>query len=67
MCNTVPAYIYYLKVDDDTVWIADGAIEAMLEKKLRGRFLYPSGNVINHSILALVKSQVYNHLLTCQL
>lgn len=48
---------YYLKLDDDIVWVADGAIEAMLEEKLRGRFLYVSANVINHSSFALVCSQ----------
>ena len=47
---------YYLKLDDDIVWVADGAIEAMLEEKLRGRFLYVSANVINHSSFALVCS-----------
>ena len=67
MCNTLSAHIYYLNVDDDIVWIADGAIEAMREEKLCGRLLYLYGNVINHSILALVKAQMYVHLLTCQL
>ena len=68
MCAcTLPAYRYYLKVDDDIVWIADGAIEAMLEEKLRGRLLYLSGNVINHSILALVQSIKHVHIWTCQL
>ena len=46
---------YYLKIDDDVVWVGDGAIEAMLEEKLRGRFLIVSANVINHSTLSSVR------------
>jgi hypothetical protein len=42
-------------MDDDVVWLADGALEAMLEEKLRGKYLYVSGNVINHSSLGLVR------------
>lgn len=37
------------------VWVGDGAIEAMLEEKLRGRFLFVSGNIINHSTISLVR------------
>ena len=47
---------YYLKLDDDVMWVGEGAIEAMLEEKLRGRFLYLSANVINHSTLVLVRA-----------
>ena len=46
---------YYVKMDDDVVWLADGAIEAMLEEKLRGRYLYLSANIVNHSSLGLVR------------
>ncbi|KAL7747085.1 hypothetical protein RI367_007581 [Sorochytrium milnesiophthora] len=43
---------YYVKIDDDTVWIEDGTIEAMLEEKLRDRYLFVSANVINHPLLS---------------
>ena len=42
-------------MDDDVVWLADGALEAMLEEKLRGKYLYVSANVINHSSMGLVR------------
>ncbi len=60
VCRTVhqPVRVprrFYVKLDDDVVWLADGAIEAMLEEKLRGRFLYLSANIVNHSSLGLVR------------
>jgi len=56
---------YYVKMDDDIVWLADGAIEAMLEEKLRGRFLYLSANIVNHSSLGLVRRQTACFPLQC--
>ncbi len=40
---------YYIKLDDDIVYIKEGAIEAMLHEKLKSRFWIISANVINHS------------------
>ena len=40
---------YYIKFDDDIVYIKDGAIDDMLHEKLRNRFWLISANVINHS------------------
>ena len=40
---------YYIKLDDDIVYIKEGTIEAMLHEKLRSRFWIISANVINHS------------------
>ena len=40
---------YYIKLDDDIVYIKEGAVEAMLHEKLRSRFWIISANVINHS------------------
>lgn len=40
---------YYIKLDDDIMFIKDGAIEAMLHEKLRNRFWIVSANIINHS------------------
>lgn len=45
---------YYIKLDDDIVYINEGAIEAMLHEKLRNRFWIISANVINHSVLTFV-------------
>lgn len=42
----------YLKIDDDIVYIKDGAVEAMLEEYLERRFLFVSANVINHPWLS---------------
>lgn len=47
---------YYIKLDDDIMFIRDGAMEAMLAEKLRNRFLFVSANVINHSLLTHVSS-----------
>ncbi len=40
---------HYIKLDDDIVYIKEGAVEAMLYEKLRSRFWIVSANVINHS------------------
>ena len=40
---------YYVKLDDDVMYIQPGAVEAMLHEKLRNRFWIVSANVINHS------------------
>lgn len=40
---------YYIKLDDDIMYIQPGAIAAMLYEKLRNRFWIISANVINHS------------------
>ena len=40
---------YYIKLDDDIMFIKDGAMEAMLHEKLRNRFWIVSANIINHS------------------
>jgi len=40
---------YYIKLDDDIMYIKEGAIEAMLREKLSNRFWIISANVINHS------------------
>ncbi|DBA90473.1 TPA: hypothetical protein ACH3X1_003737 [Trebouxia sp. C0004] len=45
---------YYIKLDDDIVYIKEGAIEALLHEKLRNRFWIISANVINHSVLTFV-------------
>ncbi|KAL0042515.1 hypothetical protein WJX79_002128 [Trebouxia sp. C0005] len=45
---------YYIKLDDDIVYIKEGTIEAMLHEKLRSRFWIISANVINHSVLTFV-------------
>ena len=44
-----------MKMDDDVVWLSDGAFQAMLEEKLRGRYLYLTANIVNHSSLGLVR------------
>ncbi len=46
--------MYYIKLDDDIVFIREGAVDAMLQEKLRGRFWIVSANVINHSGASLV-------------
>jgi hypothetical protein len=49
---------YYFKVDEDVVYIGEGAIEAMVEEALRNRFLFLSANVINHALLSHVHSRL---------
>ncbi|CAE7615420.1 unnamed protein product, partial [Symbiodinium necroappetens] len=48
---------YYIKIDDDVVYIADGAIAEMIREKRRGRFLFVSANVVNHGILSAVHQE----------
>jgi len=49
---------YYIKIDDDIVYIGDGAIAEMVREKRRGRFLFVSANVINHGILSAVHQEM---------
>eukprot|EP00435_Cladocopium_sp_Y103_P037215 s766_g9.t2 len=49
---------YYIKIDDDVVFIADGAIPDMIREKRRGRFLFVSANVVNHGILSAVHQEM---------
>ena len=39
---------YYIKLDDDIMFIRKGSFEAMLEEKLKDRFWLVSGNIVNH-------------------
>merc|ERR1712107_838950 len=48
---------YYIKIDDDVTYIADGAIAEMIREKRRGRFLFVSANVVNHGILSAVHQE----------
>jgi len=48
----------YVKIDDDIVYIADGAIAELVREKLRGRFLFVSANVVNHGILSAVHQEL---------
>eukprot|EP00884_Botryococcus_braunii_P006949 jgi/Botrbrau1/16255/Bobra.0066s0040.1 len=48
----------YIKIDDDIVFIQDGAIEALVEAKLRSRFLFLSANVVNHPLLSPVHARL---------
>ncbi|KAK9917316.1 hypothetical protein WJX75_003075 [Coccomyxa subellipsoidea] len=48
----------YVKIDDDVIFIQDGAIEALVEEKLRGRYLFVSANVVNHPLLSYVHAQL---------
>ena len=41
--------VYYVKLDDDTMYVGEQAIDMMLHEKLRDRFFIVSANVINHS------------------
>eukprot|EP00397_Hematodinium_sp_SG-2012_P039057 GEMP01042583.1.p1 GENE.GEMP01042583.1~~GEMP01042583.1.p1 ORF type:complete len:181 (+),score=30.48 GEMP01042583.1:73-615(+) len=49
---------YYLKIDDDILYIAPGAIANLVREKKRNRFLFVSANVINHGILAAVHQEL---------
>ena len=40
---------FYVKFDDDIMFIKDSAIDDMLHEKLKKRFWIISANVINHS------------------
>merc|ERR1719359_657747 len=48
---------YYIKIDDDVTYIADGAIASLIREKRRGRFLFVSANVVNHGILSAVHQE----------
>ncbi|CAL8463666.1 g3200 [Coccomyxa elongata] len=48
----------YVKIDDDIVFIQDGAIEMVVEEKLRGRYLFVSANVVNHPLLSYVHAHL---------
>lgn len=48
----------YMKIDDDIVYIAPGAIAEMAREKLRERFLFVSANVVNHGILSAVHQEL---------
>lgn len=47
---------FYVKLDDDIMYIKDEAIDDMLHEKLRNRFWLVSANVINHSGLRHVNA-----------
>jgi len=50
---------YYFKIDDDIVYIHEGALEHMLEAKIQNPdVLFVSANVINHPVLASVHGQM---------
>lgn len=46
--------VYYVKLDDDTMYVGERAIDMMLHEKLRDRFFIVSANVINHSVLTWI-------------
>jgi len=48
----------YLKIDDDIVFISEGAIAELVREKLRKRFLFVSANVVNHGILSSVHQEL---------
>ena len=39
---------YYIKLDDDIMFIRNGSFEAMLQEKQKDRFWLVSANVVNH-------------------
>jgi len=49
---------YYIKVDDDIQYIAPGAIAELVREKKRNRFLFISGNVINHGVISSVHQEL---------
>lgn len=49
---------YYIKIDDDVTFIADGAIPEMIREKRRDRFLFVSANVVNHGIVSAVHQEL---------
>lgn len=49
---------FYLKIDDDVVFIQEGAIAEMVREKRRGRFLFVSANVVNHGVLSAVHQEL---------
>ncbi|DBB14093.1 TPA: hypothetical protein ACH3X3_001050 [Trebouxia sp. C0006] len=46
--------VYYVKLDDDTMYVGEQAVDMMLHEKLRDRFFIVSANVINHSVLTWI-------------
>eukprot|EP00928_Gymnodinium_smaydae_P054708 TRINITY_DN3843_c0_g2_i2.p1 TRINITY_DN3843_c0_g2~~TRINITY_DN3843_c0_g2_i2.p1 ORF type:complete len:294 (-),score=54.42 TRINITY_DN3843_c0_g2_i2:93-974(-) len=48
---------YYIKIDDDVTYIADGALGEMVREKRRGRFLFVAANIVNHGILSAVHQE----------
>ena len=46
------------RVDDRGLHAQDGAIEALVAEKLRGRFLFVSANVVNHPLLSHVHARL---------
>ena len=40
------------------ICLQDGAIEAVVEEKLRGRYLFVSANVVNHPLLSYVHAHL---------
>lgn len=54
----IPANQIYVKIDDDVVFIRNGAIEAMLQEFLKGRWFLVSANVINHPLLSFVHARL---------
>lgn len=49
---------YYIKFDDDIMYIRRGTIEAMLHEKLQERYWMVSANVINHPVLSHVHASL---------
>ncbi|CAK0814123.1 unnamed protein product [Prorocentrum cordatum] len=49
---------YYVKIDDDTTYIAPGAFAEMVREKRRGRFLFVAANIVNHGILSAVHQEI---------
>jgi hypothetical protein len=48
----------YIKIDDDVVYIAEGAIAELAREKLRNRFLFVSANVVNHGIMSALHQEL---------
>merc|ERR1719473_698179 len=47
----------YIKIDDDILYISDGAIPELVREKRRGRFLFVSANVVNHGIMSAIHQE----------
>jgi len=47
----------YIKIDDDILYIQDGAIPELVREKRRGRFLFVSANVVNHGIMSAIHQE----------
>lgn len=48
----------YVKIDDDTVYLADEAIPNMVRERMRDRCGLVSANVVNHAILSAVHQDI---------